>query len=138
MGSLLGAYESLHAQRLTPSAAQRVDPALDLVRDFASRAPGQQDASAARELLCQVRSIGFPRPSKAYAEFVFDLRRVFEETWADVVLSESVPALRAALALARTVEKRFSSRTRRLRPGRPMVLHWRRCGRVGGCQILFS
>ena len=107
MGSLLGAYESLHAQRLTPSAAQRVDPALDLVRDFASRAPGQQDASAARELLCQVRSIGFPRPSKAYAEFVFDLRRVFEETWADVVLSESVPALRAALALARTVEKRY-------------------------------
>ena len=22
-----------------------------------------------------------------------------------------------------------------LRPGRPMVLHWRRCGRVGGRQI---
>ena len=29
----------------------------------------------------------------------------------------------------------FPSRTRRLRPDRPMVLHWRRCGRVGGCQI---
>ena len=28
----------------------------------------------------------------------------------------------------------FPSRTRRLRPERPMVLHWRRCGRVGGCQ----
>ncbi len=30
----------------------------------------------------------------------------------------------------------YPSRTRWLRPGRPMVLHWRRCGRVGGCQIL--
>ena len=30
----------------------------------------------------------------------------------------------------------FPSRTRRLRPKRPMVLHWRRCGRVGGCQSL--
>ena len=29
----------------------------------------------------------------------------------------------------------FSSRTRWLRPERPMVLHWRRCGRVGGCRI---
>ena len=29
----------------------------------------------------------------------------------------------------------FPSRTRRLRPKRPMVLHWRRCGRAGGCQI---
>ena len=29
----------------------------------------------------------------------------------------------------------FSSRTRWLRRKRPMVLHWRRCGRVGGCQI---
>ena len=29
----------------------------------------------------------------------------------------------------------FPSRTRRLRPNRPMVLHWRRCGRAGGRQI---
>ena len=29
----------------------------------------------------------------------------------------------------------FPSRTRRLRPKRPMVLHWRRCGRAGGCRI---
>ena len=29
----------------------------------------------------------------------------------------------------------FPSRTRRLRPRRPMVLHWRRCGRAGGRQI---
>ena len=29
----------------------------------------------------------------------------------------------------------FPSRTRRLRPGRPMVLCWRRHGRAGGCQI---
>ena len=29
----------------------------------------------------------------------------------------------------------FSSRTRRLRPGRPMVLCWRRHGRAGGRQI---
>ena len=29
----------------------------------------------------------------------------------------------------------FPSRTRRLRPRRPMVLHWRRCGRAGGCRI---
>ena len=29
----------------------------------------------------------------------------------------------------------FPSRTRRLRPNRPMVLHWRRCGRAGGCWI---
>ena len=29
----------------------------------------------------------------------------------------------------------FPSRTRWLRHKRPMVLHWRRCGRVGGCQI---
>ena len=29
----------------------------------------------------------------------------------------------------------FPSRTRRLRLKRPMVLHWRRCGRAGGCQI---
>ena len=28
----------------------------------------------------------------------------------------------------------FSSRTRWLRPRRPMVLYWRRYGRVGGCQ----
>ena len=28
----------------------------------------------------------------------------------------------------------FPSRTRWLRPKRPMVLHWRRCGRAGGCQ----
>ena len=28
----------------------------------------------------------------------------------------------------------FSSRTRRLRPVRPMVLYWRRYGRAGGCQ----
>ena len=28
----------------------------------------------------------------------------------------------------------FPSRTRRLRPKRPMVLHWRRCGRAGGRQ----
>ena len=29
----------------------------------------------------------------------------------------------------------YPSRTRRLRPERPMVLHWRRCGRAGGRQI---
>ena len=29
----------------------------------------------------------------------------------------------------------FSSRTRWLRPKRPMVLYWRRYGRAGGCQI---
>ena len=29
----------------------------------------------------------------------------------------------------------FPSRTRWLRPERPMVLHWRRCGRVGGRQF---
>ena len=29
----------------------------------------------------------------------------------------------------------FPSRTRRLRRKRPMVLHWRRCGRAGGRQI---
>ena len=29
----------------------------------------------------------------------------------------------------------FPSRTRWLRPDRPMVLHWRRCGRAGGRQI---
>ena len=29
----------------------------------------------------------------------------------------------------------YPSRTRWLRPQRPMVLHWRRCGRAGGCQI---
>ena len=29
----------------------------------------------------------------------------------------------------------FPSRTRWLRPGRPMVLCWRRHGRVGGCQL---
>ena len=28
----------------------------------------------------------------------------------------------------------YPSRTRRLRPRRPMVLHWRRCGRAGGCR----
>ena len=28
----------------------------------------------------------------------------------------------------------YPCRTRRLRPGRPMVLHWRRCGRAGGRQ----
>ncbi len=28
----------------------------------------------------------------------------------------------------------YPSRTRWLRPERPMVLHWRRCGRVGGRQ----
>ena len=28
----------------------------------------------------------------------------------------------------------YPSRTRRLRPGRPMVLCWRRHGRVGGCR----
>ena len=32
----------------------------------------------------------------------------------------------------------FPSRTRWLRPKRPMVLHWRRCGRVGGRQIYKS
>ena len=32
----------------------------------------------------------------------------------------------------------FPSRTRRLRPRRPMVLCWRRHGRVGGCRILFK
>ena len=32
----------------------------------------------------------------------------------------------------------FPSRTRRLRPKRPMVLHWRRCGRAGGCRIPFK
>ena len=30
----------------------------------------------------------------------------------------------------------YPSRTRRLRPKRPMVLHWRRCGRAGGCRIM--
>ena len=30
----------------------------------------------------------------------------------------------------------FPSRTRWLRPKRPMVLYWRRYGRVGGCQII--
>ena len=29
----------------------------------------------------------------------------------------------------------YPSRTRRLRPSRPMILHWRRCGKAGGCQI---
>ena len=29
----------------------------------------------------------------------------------------------------------FPSRTRRLRLERPMILHWRRCGKAGGCQI---
>ena len=29
----------------------------------------------------------------------------------------------------------YPSRTRWLSPKRPMVLHWRRCGRVGGCRI---
>ena len=28
-----------------------------------------------------------------------------------------------------------TSRTRWLRPVRPRVLHWRRCGRLGGCRI---
>ena len=28
----------------------------------------------------------------------------------------------------------YPSRTRRLSPERPMVLHWRRCGRAGGCR----
>ena len=32
----------------------------------------------------------------------------------------------------------FPSRTRRLRRGRPMVLCWRRHGRVGGCRIYFK
>ena len=32
-------------------------------------------------------------------------------------------------------EHPYPSRTRRLRPERPMVLHWRRCGRAGGRQI---
>ena len=32
----------------------------------------------------------------------------------------------------------FPSRTRWLRPGRPMVLCWRRYGRAGGCQILWG
>ena len=32
----------------------------------------------------------------------------------------------------------FSSRTRWLRPKRPMVLYWRRYGRAGGCQISFK
>ena len=30
-----------------------------------------------------------------------------------------------------------TSRTRWLRPVRPRVLHWRRCGRLGGCRIKF-
>ena len=30
----------------------------------------------------------------------------------------------------------FPSRTRWLRPDRPMVLHWRRCGRAGGRQTI--
>ena len=29
----------------------------------------------------------------------------------------------------------FSSRTRWLRPGRPMILYWRRYGKAGGCRI---
>ncbi|MCU6686339.1 hypothetical protein OCV99_07190, partial [Dorea acetigenes] len=29
----------------------------------------------------------------------------------------------------------YPSRTRWLRPKRPMVLHWRRCGRAGGRQV---
>ena len=32
----------------------------------------------------------------------------------------------------------FPCRTRRLRPDRPRVLHWRRCGRVGGCQNIWG
>ena len=32
----------------------------------------------------------------------------------------------------------FSSRTRRLRPVRPMVLYWRRYGRAGGCQTYLA
>ena len=32
----------------------------------------------------------------------------------------------------------YPSRTRRLRPKRPMVLHWRRCGRAGGCRHPFK
>ena len=32
----------------------------------------------------------------------------------------------------------YTSRTRWLRPDRPMVLYWRRYGRVGGCQIFWG
>ena len=32
----------------------------------------------------------------------------------------------------------FSSRTRWLRPWRPMILHWRRCGKAGGCRNPFK
>ena len=32
----------------------------------------------------------------------------------------------------------FPSRTRWLRPGRPKILHWGRCGKIGGCQILWG
>ena len=38
-------------------------------------------------------------------------------------------------ANARCAGHPFSSRTRWLRPKRPMVLYWRRYGRAGGCQI---
>ena len=39
------------------------------------------------------------------------------------------------LAAMRSGEHAYPSRTRGLSLGRPMVLYWRRYGRVGGCQI---
>ena len=33
---------------------------------------------------------------------------------------------------------RYTSRTRWLRPMRPMILYWRRYGKAGGCQIKFK
>ena len=56
--------------------------------------------------------------------------------------SASVPCPVSTYSLQRTFWWRcargthpFPSRTRWLRPGRPMVLCWRRHGRAGGCQI---
>ena len=78
-------------------------------------------------LICQDRQI----PQRSWRK----LRSNFE--LAAVKHTAAVRTKRGSFFRWRCAQGRhpFSSRTRWLRPGRPMILYWRRYGKAGGCRI---
>ena len=104
MRELLAELESLGAEKLTPAAAGKVGPSLEVLRAFDALAPGARTAEAAAEALA---GVSLPRSSKAIKDKLDAVKAAFDVAKGEVAFSRVAHLAPVLLALTRRFAARY-------------------------------
>lgn len=104
MCNLLMRYEELGACKLTSTAKDKVEPALEALRSWDTLAPGARTAEAASAIL---KKVAAPNPSNAIEDVLPEAKRALALAKTEAELCRVAPLAPQLIDLARRVDARY-------------------------------